>query len=613
MGFGGDKVFDALAEQFDEDNEWWEKKVDQPELRNLVALAKNTLIAADVAASALPREAAVKVERTAWIEKVLGQANLSSLDLKSVAQRHINATKVNPHDSDARVRLAFQDRVGAIRSPVGLVTAGCGSGKTLAAYRWAEHHAEGRRLFICYPTTGTALEGFKDYLTDPTSAEFSKNIRSDLVTSRRSLDLEIDGLCDDRNEAVARIESLDLWHRPLVACTWDAVLGLIQNNRRGMFGWPAISQGAFIFDECHSADDRLFDALLTFIETMRGSSILLMTASLPDHRRAAIERAVATRGHALETPSGPKALETRRRYRLEDSDDWISRIKSEATHGRALVVLNTVERALRLYDQFGETALLYHSRFKYRDRLARHKATLELIKPGGNGLAISTQVCEMSFNADATLLVTEVAPIPALIQRLGRLNRFAKARGKARPFIVIEPGDGTTEKNSPLPYDADDLERARRWLKSLDGRDLSQRDLIDAWEPLQEAKEEPRGESAWLDHGPLNTVLELREGGPSITVIMQEDLRFLQTPNTELVEVALSLPPPPRRSGDAPFDWQAKDADGRPRKWHNIDVARTGAIAYSPVRGATWNAVPSERGTTVSATGRRGKRGAARS
>jgi len=604
LGFGG-PVFDALAKEFYKDHEWWEENIHRQELRTLIALAKNTLIAADVAASALSRGVTSANEGAAWIKGVLDQARLSSQHLKRVSQHHIDAKHVDRSDPDVPIRTAFQDRVAAIKTPVGLITAGCGSGKTLAAYRWAEHHARGRRLFVCYPTTGTALEGFKDYLMDPKLAEFAKTIRSDLITSRRELDLRIEGICDDRNEAVARIESLDLWHRPLVACTWDAVLGVIQNNRRGMFGWPAIAQGTFIFDECHSADDRLFDSLLTFIETMLGSSILLMTASLPDHRRAAIERAVATRGHALETPGGPTDLETRPRYRLEHSDDWVGRIRSERTEGRALVVLNTVERAMRLYDQFGETALLYHSRFKYGDRLARHKATLDRIKPGGNGLAVSTQVCEMSFNGDATLLVTEVAPIPALIQRLGRLNRFAKKGQKVRPFIVIEPGDGTTEKNSPLPYDADDLERARAWLKSLERRDLSQADLIAAWKPLQRDQEQPRGESAWLDHGPLNTVLELREGSPGITVIMEDDLDLLRTGQTELSEVVLSLAPPPRKSGNGPFEWQLTNADGRPIKWHNIDVASRGAIAYLPVRGATWNAAPPAREETANTTRRR--------
>ena len=35
-------------------------------------------------------------------------------------------------------------------------------------------------------------------------------------------------------------------------------IGLMPNNRRGLFLWPALAQSAFVFDKIHAYDDRLF-------------------------------------------------------------------------------------------------------------------------------------------------------------------------------------------------------------------------------------------------------------------------------------------------------------------------------------------------------------------
>ena len=32
------------------------------------------------------------------------------------------------------------------------------------------------------------------------------------------------------------------WSTPVVPCTVDTVLGLVQNNKRGLFAWPALAE-----------------------------------------------------------------------------------------------------------------------------------------------------------------------------------------------------------------------------------------------------------------------------------------------------------------------------------------------------------------------------------
>ena len=72
----------------------------------------------------------------------------------------------------------------------------------------------------------------------------------------------------------------------------------------------------------------------------------------------------------------------------------------------------------------GVPLLCYHSRFKLIDRVKRHDAVVRAFRKGRPAaLAITTQVCEMSLDMDADLLVTEACPVTSLIQRMGRCNR----------------------------------------------------------------------------------------------------------------------------------------------------------------------------------------------
>lgn len=162
-----------------------------------------------------------------------------------------------------------------------LAEAGCGSGKSLAAYLWAKQWCErltqeGRtniRMFFCLPTTGTTTEHFKDYALE-------SGIPASLAHSRASVDLQtmtqtaVQEEAETENAARAaqqalnaerdKIEALSLWSTPLAITTADTVLGLMANSRRGVYSLPAIMQSVIVFDEIHAFDEYLFGHLLVF-------------------------------------------------------------------------------------------------------------------------------------------------------------------------------------------------------------------------------------------------------------------------------------------------------------------------------------------------------------
>jgi CRISPR-associated endonuclease/helicase Cas3 len=439
---------------------------------------------------------------------------------------------------------------------------------------WAAKNCANRRLFFCYPTTGTATEGFKDYLHEI-------ELKTDLFHSRRAVDFEIIletdadafGRSDD---GAVHVEALDAWSTPIVACTVDSVLGIIQNNKRGIFAWPAIAQSAVVFDEIHAYDDRLFGALLRFLRDLSGVPVLLMTASLPKPREAALKNTLKQFRNIDWLPiGGPNDLEKRPRYRkiFVDRNDPMPLVEAELhSGGKVLWVCNTVRRvmdaAIRSQHLSPE---LYHSRFKYIDRVERHRRVVQAFQPEHRHpvLAITSQVCEMSLDLKGcTLLVTDNAPVPSLIQRLGRLNRAASDGDPTRPFLIVEP-------DSELPYSAADLENARRWHQRLPDGAICQMDLVEAWEQSADGVPEQIS-STWLDGGPSTEVSELRDGSPGIAVVMRSDVGRLKR-SADLMRYVLPMPSPPGNS-----NWR-----GWPRK-NGVPIVDDVMITYDPERGAKW-------------------------
>lgn len=570
---GQDAVFAEIAAWAKAAKRIWDET--KPNDRRLVAAVKNALVAADISASALPKALPNDRDRWDWITRSFADKPAQE-DLEAVVRHRLKGD--SPRE--------FQNNVERSKSMVTYVKAGCGSGKTLAAYMWAAANYPTRRIYFCYPTTGTATEGFKDYLfapevelaDDTPDADRIRQLGAKLFHSRRDVDFEIilnTGADTQSNEfdALARLDSLEAWSTPVVACTVDTVLGLVQNNKRGLFAWPALAQSAFVFDEIHAFDDRLFGALLRFLRDLPGLPCLLMTASLPKVREEALRETLAKRSIAMTPIAGPVEFEQLPRYRKTTApeNDPLSLVEEIlANAGKVLWVCNTISRVMDTADRTSAfRPIIYHSRFKYEDRVQRHKAVIEAFKREGPALAICSQVAEMSLDLSADLLVTDLATVPALIQRLGRLNRRAKTGDSTKLVVVIEPANH-------LPYTPADLEAARQWYASLPEDGISQQHLADAWE--QSADQPPElVASAWLDGGPTTTVLELRESSPGITVLMEEDVRRVEQKPKDMARVVLPMPPPPKS-----LNWRQW------RKPRGIPIAPQGTIDYDPMRGAQW-------------------------
>jgi CRISPR-associated endonuclease/helicase Cas3 len=551
-----------------------------PVERRFLAAAKACMVAADVAGSALTEGKRSPQKQDEWIRNALAILP-PPVEIEELVKERLGGFPERP----------FQTNVASSMNRVTLVTAGCGCGKTVAAWLWAARQCPGQRVFFSYPTTGTATEGFRGYLFDQ-DAQNSK-LGADLFHSRAQVDFEVilDVNEDGKSEAIAeeqlRIYSLKSWSTPIVCCTVDTVLGIIQNHRRGLYSWPALAQSAFVFDEIHAYDEKLFGCLLRFLSDLKGTKVLLMTASLPTPRLAAIQQALEDE-EPVNVIVGPPELEQLPRYQREQPADIDARVREELNRGgRVLWICNVVDRAMLVADRYADwNPLIYHSRFRYEDRVQRHEDVVTAFSPGtGNtgSLAICTQVAEMSLDISATLLVTELAPVPSLIQRLGRLNRHAMPADPppvTMPFVVDYPRKESGEiEEKPYGFEVygDWPQVTEDWLGSLGTQGISQQNLADAWASLNADGDTEWIDSNWIDGGPSTQIDTVRTSSPGITVVRSgTDADRCRADASQLARVSIPMPQP---YGKAWTDWP---------RIKGVLVAPKDSLIYDSQRGAAW-------------------------
>jgi len=119
---------------------------------------------------------------------------------------------------------------------------------------------------------------------------------------------------------------------------------------------------------------------------------------------------------------------------------------------KVIVFVNTVERAIRVYDELkvlfqnqgGQEVILAHSRFTKDDRRNVEDKLSEFFGKNAKpdpAILVTTQVAEAGLNISAPLVITELCPMDSLIQRAGRCQRFkpdgsSERKGK---IIVVKP------------------------------------------------------------------------------------------------------------------------------------------------------------------------------
>ena len=192
----------------------------------------------------------------------------------------------------------FQNETGNLPDRA-LLLAPCGSGKTMAAWKWiANQLKEPRaRVLFLYPTRATATEGFKDYVSWAPEA--------DATLMHGNADFDLDRMFEnppDPNdprrqneyEVDRRLFALAFWTRRVFSATVDQFLSFLQYSYGPMCLLPILADSVIVIDEVHSFDKSMFTTLKEFLKNFK-VPVLCMTATLQKARIDALVTNVTCR------------------------------------------------------------------------------------------------------------------------------------------------------------------------------------------------------------------------------------------------------------------------------------------------------------------------------
>lgn len=225
-----------------------------------------------------------------------------------------------------------------------------------------------------------------------------------------------------------------------------------------------------ILDEIHTYSETTQAIVIKIVEILCniGCRVHIGTATMPLVLYDRLVNILGGTENIYELKLPDEVLNTFNRHIIHKADslESLSKVIQEAIqqNQKILLVCNQVKRAQSLFKELSERypqvkRMLIHSRFKRGVRSLLESDLRNIYNYSTEAcLVISTQVVEVSLDISFDLMVTECAPIDALIQRFGRINRKRSNEtiGHYKPIYVLAP---PTLKTDALPYGLEVLQR----------------------------------------------------------------------------------------------------------------------------------------------------------
>ena len=355
------------------------------------------------------------------------------------------------------------------------LTSPTGSGKTEASLLWSDNNQnedKSKRVFYLLPYTASINAMYKRLQKD-----FGNKNLVGLLHGKSSYFLYKEFSDDSTDYDIVKCNIRNIKgltkkiYRPYKVLTPFQILKAFFGSRGFEMQLSEMTNGLFILDEIHAYDAHTTSLILEILKILKNNynaKIFIMSVTLPSFIKNIFKENL---GISTEIRMEKDELQEFTRHEVGvvpgEIIDNFDLIREDLENGkRVLVVCNTVLRAQEVFEELSDevkNSALLHSRFMLRDREKIEKSL------GNLDLLVGTQAIEVSLDIDYDVLYTEPAPIDALIQRFGRVNR--KRRKKLAPVNVFSEGS----KSDKYIYDS---EIVRKTVQSLENVGILDEELI---------------------------------------------------------------------------------------------------------------------------------------
>jgi CRISPR-associated endonuclease/helicase Cas3 len=387
------------------------------------------------------------------------------------------ATRIDNGPHGHQARLARDGLPDVLRAPTG-------TGKTgvILAWLWRRLYADPkgtpRRLVYALP---------QRTLVEQVAGEAAKWLANLGLTDEVALHVVMGGAGKSQRQW-----RLDMDKPAIVVGTVDSLVSKALNRGYGIgraifpIDFALVTNGAhWIIDEIQLCPEstttlRQLAAFARKYPTAEPFGLTCMSATIPkilletvDNPTVGDVTEILPEERVGELKTRLDAARTVRRLAAEPGDYKAIAVATRERHRSGeltLVVLNTVETARQVFRQLSKDApaecTLLHSRFRAVEREQLMRAVTEHPE---DRIVVSTQVIEAGIDLNASVLITEAAPWPSLVQRAGRCNRTGKVPGAE--FWWVSP-------EKPHPYEQADIDEAAAELDRLEGQPVTGEGLL---------------------------------------------------------------------------------------------------------------------------------------
>jgi CRISPR-associated endonuclease/helicase Cas3 len=299
-----------------------------------------------------------------------------------------------------------------------------GQGKTEASLLWAVNHNENQKILFLLPTmvtTNKMYDRIKHFFEIDSGVGLSHGT-AQYVLKEKNQDIEPEDL--RKHYLYNRT-----FFKPVTVATIDQLIYSFFNWGYWVLTGSASYNAKIIIDEVHVYDAYTFGLLLKIMECIKpyNTQFAIMSASLPNILKNEMEKIIPEYELIKD-----ESFNEKQRHIIQTYDGIIEElgenIKTDYfSHKKVLIICNTIKKSREIFDLLdsipAEDKMLYHSQFILLDKKNKEKRLDGIKDLKGGFIAVCTQIVEVSLDIDFDVLFTENAPVDAIIQRLGRVNR----------------------------------------------------------------------------------------------------------------------------------------------------------------------------------------------